>query len=1062
MESSVTIDSLIRAAGRLGMQAVALTDKYMMGGAVEFYHAALSAGIKPIIGCEICLSDSQGLFHMVLLVKDRRGYENLCRLVSRSHLDRGLLFPSISTGYLSQGSEGLIGLSGCIRGKIPYLLGKGRKKEALAAVREYTDIFSGDFFIELQRRPLSRVSGKDGSLSEVLAGFASASGIPVVATNNVHYTGREDYVSYRKLFKLKTMSIKKDPLSRLLTDSENYFKSAQEMSSMFQDIPEAISNTSAICARCNLDLGPGRVYLPVFKVPCGESEAERLRKLCLMGMGWRLGHHPPPQYFSRLDRELSVISDTGFSGYFLIIADIVRFARENKIPTCGKGSAAGSLVSYLLGISDVDPIKLDLYFERFLNPERKEPPDIDIDICSRRRTEVLDYISSRYGSENVSRVCSFSTIRPRAAIREAGRIMGLGKYDVDNIIKKSAVMGRPFPGRRSRQDSRKRLEDIRSSDPLTGSVLSSAGRIENFIRHLSMHPSAFIISCTDLSAIAPLTLSETGEIMTQYDMDSIEKLGLIKTDLIGSVSLSLISDVAESLKEHRDIDLEIPGMDHGDKKVFDIIGDGRTLGVFQLESPGIRSLAKKLRPASLGDITLLISLYRPGPQQSGMVKNFIERKFGREKTTFPHSDLEPILRDTYGVILYQEQVMRIALKIAGYSLSQADVLRKAIARLSAEEMEKQRTRFIKGSLERGYSRHTAQNIFGLISKFASYGFVKAHAAAYSDISYRLAYLKVYFPAELISAILSNNSGYFGRAQYIEEARRLGLSLKLPHINRSGLRFTAEDAGKSIRVPLTSIRDLGLSGAGSIIRERTENGPFKDFFNFYCRCRKKCRISRNAIENIIRTGGFDYTGLDRNRLLAAFDYLRSLKYCPETGSHPALNPLFKLPSRDCGSNLEKRLEDESRIMGFCISSSPLEYFREEMEKFCVVSSGSFRGIISSGKLSGPRDIFCAGIILNRRVEKTKEEKKMLFCTVEDRDGMFECVFFPHHYQKYLKILSACRVLILKGILKYRDGDITLIGREAIDPVLLKKISRSYRKESLRQDILIESGSVWKEK
>jgi DNA polymerase-3 subunit alpha len=456
----------------------------------------------------------------------------------------------------------------------------------------------------------------------------------------------------------------------------------------------------------------------------------------------------------------------------------------------------------------------------------------------------------------------------------------------------------------------------------------------------------------------------------------------------------------------------------------------------------------------------LISLYRPGPQQSGMVKNFIERKFGREKTSFPHKDLEPILKDTYGVILYQEQVMRIALKIAGYSLSRADVLRKAMTRLSSMEMKRQKARFIRGSLKKGYTRDTAENIFGLISKFASYGFVKAHAAAYSIISYRLAYLKVYYPAELICAILSNNSGYYGRSQYIEEARRLGLALKLPDINKSGLSFTPEDLGRSIRVPLTSIRDLGLSGAGSIIREREKNGPFRDFLDFYSRSRRSCNINKNAVENIISSGGFDYTGSERSSLLASFHYLRTLKYCPDSASHPSLNPLFKL-SPDHGDSREKILEAESRILGFCITGSPLEYFREELERFQPTGSSVFRDALHSGARGGLMDIYCAGMILNRRMEKTKDGKRMLFCTIEDRDGIFEAVFFPAFYQKYEKILSSSRVLIIKGTLKCRDGDITLIGKEAVDPVILKRLKLSYRKESLKKDILMESGPVWKD-
>jgi len=1059
MESAITIDSLIKTASRLNMKAVALTDKYMLGGAVEFYNKALSANIKPIIGCEICLSDGDGLFHLILLAKDTVGYGNLCRIVSRSHLERKSPIPSINIRYLKEKSGGLIGLSGCTNGKIPYLLRKGSKDKALTAVSKYLDIFRGDFYIELQRSPSPKISGPYNSISEVIASFAVSNGLPLVATNNVHYIDTGSYATYRHLFKLKSMGTKNDPLARIIMGRENYFKSAEQMASMFRDMPDAISNTSIISGKCNLDMGPKKIHLPHFKVPEGETEASCLKRLCLMGLGWRSGHYPPPKYLSRLKKELSIIEKTGFSGYFLIIADIARFARTKNIPICGKGSAAGSLVSYLLGISNVDPIKHDLYFERFLNPERKEPPDIDIDICSERRGEVLNYLSSKYGRESVSRVCSFSTLKHKAAIREAGRIMGLGKYDIDNIVRKTSSF-RSFPSGRPSSENMKELKHCIAGDRLSRSVLSIAGKIENHIRHLSMHPSAFIISCRDLAGMVPLTLSETGETMTQYDMDSIGELGLIKTDLIGSISLSLISGVVESLKKQRNIDIDLSEINYDDKKVFDIIKNGRTHGVFQLESSGIRSLAKKLKPSSLDDITLLISLYRPGPQQSGMVKNFIERKFGREDTTFIHRDLEPILKDTYGVILYQEQVMRIALKIANYSLSEADILRKAITRLSSSEMGKQKSKFIKGSLRNGYPSDIALSIFGLISKFASYGFVKAHAAAYSEISYKIAYLKVYFPAELISAILSNNSGYYGQAQYIEEARRLGLALRLPDINKSGLYFAPEDHGKSIRIPLTSIKDLGFSGADSIIKERTENGSFKDFIDFYSRCSRNCPLNKNAIENLIKIGGFDFTGLSRNNLLSTFYYLRTLKAYPGTLPHPILNPAFKLPSAREKDVPEKRLEDESRILGFYISSSLFDYFKEEFKRFKPCSSGAFSGIIDAGRPVYSRDIYCAGTVLNRRIEKTKNGKSILFCTIEDRDGIFESVFFPDPYQKNIKILSESAILIIRGNLHYRDGDITLIGKEAIDPVFLKKLNRCYKKEALKRDILAESVPLWK--
>jgi DNA polymerase III subunit alpha len=1060
MESAVRIGDLIKAAAGLNMKAVALTDRYMMGGAVKFYESALSANIKPIIGCEICLSDIDGLSHMILLAKNLRGYKNLCRIVSRSHLKKKHSVPSIDIKYLSKNSEGLIGLSGCPNGKIPDLLKNGDRYGALKAAYRCIEIFEGDFYIEIQRVPFQK-TGFYNNLSEVITNFALSNNLPPVATNNVRYIDKKSYCIYRYLSKLKSMGMKKDPFFRIITGGEDYFKSSEEMISMFRDIPEAISNTSIISGKCNLDLDLGKTWLPLFEIPAGEtSPGGYLRKLCMTGFIRRFGCYPDARYFYRLEKELKIIEKTGFSGYFLIIADMAGFARERNIPICGKGSAAGSLVSYLLGISDVDPVEQNLYFERFLNTGRKSPPDIDIDICSRRRSELLSYLSSRYGAENVSRVCLFSTLRPRAAVREAGRIAGLGKFETDDILKRPDLP-ESFSSGRASPESIKEAAGLLGKGRIPVNILSCALKIENYIKHMSLHPSAFIISRRDLTGTVPLTLSDTGGIMTQYDMESIKRLGLIKTDLISSVSLSLISDVIKSLKKRRNIDINISEISHGDKKVFDIIKGGNTLGVFQLESSGIRSLAKKLKPSNLDDITLLISLYRPGPQRSGMVKNFIERKFGREDTVFIHKDLEPILKDTYGVILYQEQVMRIAIEIAGYSFSEADVLRKAITGLSSPEMKKQRSKFIRGSLQKGYSLDFARRIFDLISRFASYGFVRAHAAAYSEISYKIAYLKVYFPAELISSILSNNSGYYRQAQYIEEARRLGLALKLPDVNKSKYRFSPEDNGKAIRVPLTSIRDLGPSGANLIIKERAKNGCFKDFFDFYHRCIKKSSLNKNAVENLIRVGGFDYTGTGRKNLLALFYYLRTFKHFPCGRSHPALNPVFKLEcNKKNNVSIEEKIEEEFRILGFCISHPPLDYFREELEKFNPCRSGNFSKIIKNIGNSRPGDINCAGIVLNRRVENTKDGKKMLFCTMEDIDGIFESVFFPPVYSKYFKTLTESTAMIVRGNPEQRDGDITITGREAIDLALLKKIKRSCRNQALRYNILAGSEPVWK--
>src|SRR4030042_1981094 len=716
MESTIKVKDLVSAAARNGKKTVALTEKYIMSGAIEFYKEAISKNIKPIIGCEICVLNNRILSHLVILIKNIRGYENLCQITSKSHIERKSLPPAVEASDLKKMSEGLIGLSCCETGEISMLIKAGRMKEALQVPADYRELFGGDLFLESQRYPKVKVNLCLSSLSEILINFAYESNLPVVATNNVHYLNKEDYRIYKYLSKIKAMGAKSDATVKPIDNDEHYFKSALEMAGMFYDIPQAISNTRLIADRCNLELSLGNINFSCFKAPGNETPERYLKKLCCRGLKWRYGNNPPANVCSRLNKELEIITETDFCEYFLLVADIARFAHKNNIPICGKGSSAGSIVSYILGISSIDPVKNTLYFERFLNRERKEPPDIDIDLSNKRRVEIIRYLTLRYGKNKIFRVCTFSTLKPRAAVREAGRILGLGKEDIDQAIKTDSGPS-VYPSRQNINTGSLEYADIKNIQYKKITYISR--KIESYPRHMSMHPSAFIVSSSNLAKRIPLTLSETGEIVSQYDMDSIEDLGLLKIDLINSLSLTLLDDAVEMLKSKRNINLNIPEIKYNDEKTFDLIKNGKTLGVFQLESFGIRKLAKKIKPSTLNDITLLISLYRPGPQQSGMVKNFIERKFGREKTAYLHKDLEQILNETYGIILYQEQVMRIAVRIAGFSLSEAENLSKAMVRLSKEEMRNQEARFLKGATSKGYSADVAKEIFKLMFKFAS-------------------------------------------------------------------------------------------------------------------------------------------------------------------------------------------------------------------------------------------------------------------------------------------------------------------------------------------------------
>jgi DNA polymerase-3 subunit alpha len=1052
MESTISIKELVSAALKNGMEAVALTDKYVMSGAVKFYKEATSKNIKPIIGCEIRVIRSGMTSNLVLLIKNMTGYENLCQLISKSNMESRTPIPSVEISDLVKKSGGLISLSCCRNSEISRLLEQEKVKEALRAAEYYQELFSGDFFLEIQRYPKTKSVLSLSLPSEILVNFALKNNIPMVATNNVHYLNKADYSTYRCLHKIKTMGTKARSDIEFIGNDEHYFKSAAEMVSLFPDIHQAISNTRVISDMCRLELPLGNIIFPRFKVPGRIPEKDHLKKLCFRGLKRRYGSGSSPDILRRLKKELEVITETGFCGYLLIVADIARFARQNNIPICGKGSSAGSLVSYILGISNIDPVKNNLYFERFLNRERKEPPDIDIDLSHKRRAEIVKYLKLKYGKNNISRVCTFSTLKPRAAVREAGRFLGYGKEDVDRIANEySPSFSSGFPGRQCNGITARDRGCLDTGDIQYKKITRISKKIENYVRHTSLHPSAFIISSTDLTKKIPLSLSRTGETMSQYDKDSVEDLGLLKIDLINSLSLSLLEDVSDMLRDKRNIDFDIREIGYRDSKTFDLIKNGNTLGVFQLESYGIRKLAKKIKPSTLNDITFLISLYRPGPQQSGMVKNFIERKSGREKIVHLHRNLEPILSETYGIILYQEQVMQIAVNIAGYSLSEADNLRKAMTKLSKEKMERQREHFIKGAICRGYHIRTAKEIFKLVSKFASYGFVKAHAAAYAELSYKTCYIKAHYPAELLSIILTDDSGYYGRAQYIEEARRLGIKIKLPDINGSGFKFSVEDNGKSIRIPLIAVRELGETGVNSIIKERDRSGRFKDFTDFYFRISKSgCSISGKAIVNLIKVGAFDFTDIKRKYLLLDYYCLASGKNIPACSSCP-------LPCRENHPkdfNLPETLEIEEKILGFCASSSPLKYFKNELEYYHRIRSSLFPDFINSKE-----NIFAAGMIITRKVKKTRNGKNMLLCILEDEDGMYESVFFPDAYKKNLKTISGQSAVIIKGRIYCEDGHIFLIGENSASLSGLKKIRSRAAKDSIKNNLLIEAGSAW---
>ncbi|MHB1335052.1 MAG: DNA polymerase III subunit alpha [Candidatus Humimicrobiaceae bacterium] len=1093
LASSVRIKNLIIAAKTFGMKSLALTDMVSMHGIIEFYREAKENNIKPLVGAEVMVTKNKVASSVILIAKHINGYKNLCRIISNANMQKRNCPSPVDFSLIKDFSSGIIAISEFESNEFFCFLRKNNTEEADLRLKEWVDVFGDDFYIEIQRTPLDNSCADDTSAikkrfkEKIIVEFAAANNVKITAGNDVHYLSKQDHHIYEQIAKLKLMSSKENFLFfNIINGNENYFKSSVEMQDLFCGLDEALKNTEEISDKCSLVLELNKNRLPYFKIPEDETQESHLRKLCYEKISFRYGEKAGSSIYQRLECELSVIEKTGFCGYFLIVADIARFAFINKIPACGKGSSAGSMVAYLLEISNVDPVKQNLCFERFLNEERKDLPDIDIDMSSKGRYKAAEYLSHIYGKYNVLRVPVFTTFNSRASLREAGRILSLGKEEMDDII-------RLVPSRNiSHHEVRKEMSSSNSA------LMNISDNLKGYIRHIAMHPCAFIVLGKNMSENIPLMNSETGETMSQYGIKDIESMGFLKIDIINSLTLDHIDEVMEILKKTRDAELDFTNISYDDKAVYEILSRGDTIGTFQLESMGIRSLMKKLKPGKLEDITLLISLYRPGPQQSGMVDTFIERKLKRCKVDFLHEDLREILEETCGVMLYQEQVMKAAVKIAGYSFGEADKLRKTSFDAAGLNMEQEKRRFIKGAEGKGYEKDFAEKLFGLISKFASYGFVKAHAACYAEIGYKTCYLKVHYPAELLSVILTKNSGYYSKNSYIEEARRLGINIRLPDINLSGTDFLTEDMGRSIRVSLLSIRDLGIEGTENVTRERSKNGLFKNFSDFHERIIRLKKITIKAAENLIKVGAFDFTGLKRKYLLLVLEYLLKVRqkkqpHIPDRSSTKkrkediAQKDVLSFGDLRSGNSLdpyiinedfyylddffpetvnfiqdyslEEKLELENCILGFCVSANSLKYFEDDLAGLNIIKSSDFNFKVSE-KNPYKKNIFISGIVLIRRREKTKAGKEIIFLTLEDTGGMYETVLFTDQCLKNSGSILPGTPVLINGNISYKNGDISVVADKIVNLGALKKLKNKRSKEAAKSGLLVEAGLSWK--
>ncbi|MFH0800208.1 MAG: DNA polymerase III subunit alpha [Pseudomonadota bacterium] len=1059
LDGAAPISALAGRAKEFRMPALGLTDHGNIFGAIEFYQTLSKAGVKPCIGCEVYLPtrgdrksrDTSGeghLAHLTLLVKNRDGYRNLCRLITSSYLEGFYYKPRIDKGILREYNEGLIALSGCLKGEIPRALSEGRWEDALGAATEFASIFTGNrFFLEIQDHGMP----EQKPAREGLIKLGAELGLGLVATNDVHYLRREDSAAHDALLCIQTGKNLSDEKRMRMPSDEFYLKSPEEMSELFADCPEAISNTVAIAERLNLEFDFTTYHFPKFVPPEGRDLVGFLEDEARLGLEKRwptVEMHrgkaaDRAAYEARLAVEFKVISSMGFAGYFLIVADFIAYARGRDLPVGpGRGSAAGSLVAYCLGITNIDPLEHDLLFERFLNPERISMPDVDIDFCMRRRGEVIEYVSKKYG--NVSQIITFGSMKARAVVRDVGRVMGLPYGDVDRIAKLiPATIGMTL---KQAIEIEPKLKDL-AKQPQVQRLLDIAGALEGFPRHASTHAAGVVMSDQPLTDFVPLYKGSNDDVVTQFDMKSIEKVGLIKFDFLGLKTLTVIDDCIKLIAGRGGEKIDIDALPLTDPLVYKRLSEGDTAGVFQLESSGMTDLVGKLKPSGFAEIVALVALFRPGPLGSGMVDDFINRKHGRTAIKYELPQLAEILRETYGVIVYQEQVMRIANVLASYSLGEADILRRAMGKKKPEEMAKQKERFVDGAVANKISRPKAERIFDLMEKFGSYGFNKSHSAAYALVAYQTAYLKFHHPTEFMAALLTAEKDNADKVlQYMSESKSLGINVLPPDVNESGESFSV--VGENvIRFGLGAVKNVGEGAIESIVEVRGGGGPYRSLFDF-CERVDSRRANRRVVESLIKCGAFDFTGAARAALLAALDralemaasrqrdrqsgQVRLFDMIPEAG---AVSPEPELP--DVSEWAERQLlAYEKESLGFYITGHPLAAYEALLAQYATTDTASLN------ESPDGQEVKLGGVTARLREITTKRGDRMGFVTLEDLKGTAEVVVFSDLYAEAMQLIKSDTPMFVVGNADTGGEAAKVIAKEII-PIedVAAKLTRS---------------------
>ncbi len=1067
LDGANKISELIPRVKAAGMPACAMTDHGNMFGAVQFHQAAVKHGIQPIIGCEIYVApqsrfdkggraddyETGGNFHLILLAMNRDGYRNLCRLVSLGYQE-GLHYgkPRVDKEVLRELNGGLIALSGCLSGEVARNIVAGRPERARSAAEELARLFDGRFYCEIQDNHLP----VQEQVNREVRRLARTLGLPLVATNDCHYLTRDDAAAHEALLCIQTGKTLADPKRWKFETDQLYVKGPEEMRAAFADVPEAVANTVEIARRCDLELKQEWRF-PVYQVPAEETLDDALARAARRGLDERLnarrslGWDPrrEREYEERLARELDVIRRMGFAGYFLIVADFINWAKAQGIPVGpGRGSAAGSLVAWALRITDLDPIEHGLLFERFLNPERRSMPDIDVDFCFERRDEVIRYVREKYGEDRVAQIVTFGTLKGKAAIKDVGRVLDFPFAETDRIAKlyPEPKQGKDFPLAKA-LEMEPRLQEIRNAGERERRLFDLALRLEGLLRHTSKHAAGIVISPRPLTEDVPLWVDKDGAVVTQYTFTDVEAIGLIKFDFLGLKNLTLIAGVVRRIREGRGVDLDVADLPLDDRATYELISRGDTVGVFQLESGGVRRMLTQLRPSCFADLVAALALYRPGPLDSGMVDQFIKRKHGREPIRYLHPALEPILRDTYGVIVYQEQVMQIAQALAGYSLGDADNLRRAMGKKKAEEMARERQRFIEGVARLGTAdEKRAGEIFDQMETFAAYGFNKSHSAAYAVITYQTAYLKAHYPTEFMAGLLSLEAGDTDSTyKNIAECRERGIAILPPDVNESREDFTV--VGQGIRFGFGAVKGLGSKAIETILAARAD-GAFTGLHDFCLRVRNPV-VNRKVVESLIACGAFDAVERNRARLWAALDdVLRwatqraEERVSPQMGLFAATGvadtPPPPLPMVDPWP-ADEELSREREAIGLFITGHPLDRYVNELRKFTNVTTGTLRTRAAEappgangerpGRDNRPK-VRLGGAIHTIKLKNSKKGDRYATFMLEDKEGAVEVIAWPECYRRHEAVLVAGAAVVVSGGLEVSPERCQIIADEIV--------------------------------